>query len=295
MNNSSSNNPVYVVAVSGGIDSVVLLHILSRSVAAQRLVIAHFDHGIRDDSSQDRQFVSELAQQYGLRFAYGEGKLGKAASEDTARHARYAFLRDIKSTHQAEYIVTAHHEDDVLETAIINMLRGTGRKGLSSLRSHDDLYRPLLTTPKAHIAAYARNHGLNWHEDSTNVSTDYLRNHVRQHIMTKLTSESRDQLRHFVQQARRTNQEIDGLLDNHLYNISGAVDREWFTMLPHVVAKEFVAAWLRHFGIANFDRLTLERITVAAKTFISGKRLDINGRFVLQVSQDMVTIVPRSG
>jgi tRNA(Ile)-lysidine synthetase-like protein len=122
----------YVVAVSGGVDSVVLLDALSK-LPNLELVVAHLDHGIREDSIEDRRFVASLAASYGLVFEYGEGRLGSGASEATAREARYNFLRGVKMKHDAKAIITAHHQDDLIETAILNMLRGTGRKGLTSL------------------------------------------------------------------------------------------------------------------------------------------------------------------
>src|SRR5437764_343012 len=124
----------YVVAVSGGVDSVALLDMLARSDDL-KLVVAHFDHGIRKDSAKDRKFVEDLAKNYDLPFVYEEGHLGSGTSEAVARGARYDFLHRVKKSHGAQAIITAHHQDDVLETAIINLLRGTGRKGLTSLTS----------------------------------------------------------------------------------------------------------------------------------------------------------------
>ena len=100
----------YVVAVSGGVDSVVLLHMLAHRPDIE-LVVAHFDHGIRDYSVADAQFVKELADSYGLPFESRREKLGKQASEDLARSRRYAFLRSVADKHQAK-IMTAHHADD---------------------------------------------------------------------------------------------------------------------------------------------------------------------------------------
>ncbi len=287
-----SKQPVYVVAVSGGVDSVVLLDILAVRLPAHRLVVAHFDHGIRQDSAEDRHHVEQLAKKYGLAFMFDQGKLGSGASEAVARKARYDFLRQVKLASHAEYIVTAHHEDDVFETAILNLLRGTGRKGLSSLASNGELYRPLLATPKAHIRTYAGKHGLQWREDSTNSNPDYLRNYIRINIMPKFDAVARQRLRQLIGSARGVNVEIDSLLADqlHLQPAGDVLDRQWFIMLPHAVAREIVAAWLRRLGVADFDRQLLERITVAAKTYASGKRIDINGRYVIVVQSDRLFV-----
>ena len=124
----------YVLAVSGGVDSMVLLNLLQQQPDVQ-LTIAHFDHGIRTDSADDRRLVQAAARFYGLPVVYHEGQLGADASEATARQARYEFLRTVRLVANAKAIITAHHQDDVLETAILNMLRGTGRRGNRSFKS----------------------------------------------------------------------------------------------------------------------------------------------------------------
>lgn len=301
--NIDNGQTTYVVAVSGGVDSVVLLHILSSSrlVAGEgkpaRLIVAHFDHGVRPDSAADKHFVHGLARDYGLPFVSDAGRLGAGVSEAVAREARYKFLRHVMHASQAQAIVMAHHEDDVLETAILNLLRGTGRKGLSSLRTTEEIYRPLLRTPKAHIHTYARKHGLEWREDSTNADTTYLRNYVRLHIMPRFDGEARQKLRDIISQAEGHNQVIDALLADQLQvQVSGsALDRQWFIMLPHIVAREVVAAWLRKVGIRQFDRQLVERIVIAIKTYIPGKIVEVNRQFVVTIGKDEAVVsTPRT-
>ncbi len=132
----------YIVAVSGGIDSVSLLHALT-SDKSLHLIVAHFDHGIRDDSALDAKFVANLARELGLSFVTQRVKLGFEASEAVARKHRYKFLHRACIENNADAIVTAHHQDDVIETAIINTLRGTKRRGLISLKSTELIKRPL--------------------------------------------------------------------------------------------------------------------------------------------------------
>src|SRR5262249_18822874 len=153
-----------VVAVSGGVDSMTLLDVLAKQPDL-RLVVAHFDHGIRADSEQDRQLVQAAAERYGLPFVFDMGHLGPATSEAKARRARYDFLRRVQRSSGARAVVTAHHQDDVLETAMLNLLRGTGRRGLTSLNSRPGLERPLLDTPKWKIKDHALSARLNWRED----------------------------------------------------------------------------------------------------------------------------------
>lgn len=172
----------YVIGVSGGVDSVVLLDMLVHYELKlphyDELIVAHFDHGIRAESAGDAQFVRQLAGNYKLQFELGQAKLGIAASEDEARTARYNFLRQICKKYEA-HLVLAHHQDDVVETMIINLSRGTSWRGLISLRSTNTVFRPLLDMTKDDLKKYAEQHHLEWVEDSTNIDQTYLRNYVR--------------------------------------------------------------------------------------------------------------------
>lgn len=182
----------YVVAVSGGVDSVVMLHLLAQLKNVQ-LVVAHFDHGIRKDSRKDAQFVGELAKEYNLDFFSKRTELGEDASEEAARKARYTFLKEVQKEQNAKAIIVAHHADDVLETMIINIIRGTGWRGIGALRSEESITRSLLHLKKDEIYTYAKQHNLSWREDETNKDSKYLRNYVRLNITSKLSLDEKQQ------------------------------------------------------------------------------------------------------
>lgn len=281
----------YVVAVSGGVDSVALLHLLQNQ-PGYKFIVAHFDHGIRDDSAEDRRLVQALARQYQLPFVYEEGRLGPGTSEAEARDARYDFLRRAQAASAAEALMTAHHQDDVLETAIINILRGTGRRGLTALRSHHDLVRPLLDVPKRDLIAWAKSEGLIWHEDSTNQNLDYLRNYVRHRILPRFDDGARTRLWELINDLRFTNDELDYLLINQLQMQSeqGRLDRQYFLQLPYSVAREVIAAWLRAHGVNSFDSKTLERLVVAAKTGANGQRFDVRQGVSMVLEDDHLAL-----
>lgn len=281
----------YVIAVSGGVDSMVLLHLL-KAMPGLQLTVAHFDHGIRPDSRTDRLLVQKTTKGCGLPFVFAEGDLGKNASEDVARQARYAFLHDIRRRTGAAAVVTAHHQDDALETAILNMLRGTGRKGLSSLKSTDIVRRPLLHVPKADILRYAKEQGIIWHEDSTNQEDIYLRNYIRHRLLGRLEPKDREALHGHILAAHRTNKELEQLLDEYLewHADSGRLERKPFIMLPHKVALEVMAAWLRMNGVRNFDKKMLERLTRAAKIHTIGRVVPIHGTMNLKVGGELLAL-----
>jgi len=276
----------YIVAVSGGVDSVVLLDLM-RLYPDVKITVAHYDHGIRANSTADKVFVYDLTRRYKLPFVYDQGNLGVGASEAVARRARYAFLRRAATAIHADAIVTAHHQDDVLETAIINLLRGTGRKGLSSLTSGEGIIRPLLRVPKSEIIDYAKRHGLHWREDNTNDDTTYLRNHVRHNILPGWSEEDKRKLLAMSWQMQDLNSEIDDILR---LNLRPELQRSWFVLLPHRVATEVMAAWLRNQGIRDFDRVGIERLTVAGKTATAGKAIDITRGHRMVVGKDSLAL-----
>lgn len=284
----------YVVAVSGGVDSVALLHMLMQQPGL-KLTVAHYDHGIRPESKDDRAHVAKIAKSLGLPFVYDEGNLGSASSETMARDARYKFLHKVREMTGSKAIITAHHQDDRLETAIINLLRGTGRRGISALKDTDVIKRPLLHLSKHDLLAHAHHHGLKWREDSTNADTKYFRNYVRHKILSGLDNQTRQQLADIINNAGELNDQIDAMLINHLHTQPGRdrLDRHWFIMLPHSVARETMAMWLRNHDIRGFDQKMIERLVNAAKTYNHSQKADIDGSHVLLIKNDDLILQTR--
>ncbi|HSW65523.1 MAG TPA: tRNA lysidine(34) synthetase TilS [Bacillota bacterium] len=291
--NLQINPGKYIVAVSGGVDSMVLLDMLARAPGME-LIVAHYEHGIRTDSDDDRKLVQAAAAKHGLPFVYERGNLGPGASEAAAREARYAFLRRVRAEHAAHAIVTAHHQDDVIETAIINMVRGTGPKGLSALRSTDGMVRPLLDVPKTDLERYAQDRRLQWHEDSTNSDERYLRNYVRRRLMSRMSPEQRLALLRHIDQAASQNDEIGRLITNVRAGrvTAGHIGRGWFIQLPYDVSRTVLAETLREAG-AQFDRPGIHRLVVFMKTGALGKRADVDKTHYLEVGKNHIIVGSR--
>lgn len=230
-----------IVAVSGGIDSVVLLDQL-HTTSEYELVVAHVDHGMREDSADDEQFVESLATHYTLPYESVHLSLGSGASEESARDARYEWLRSIQKKYAAEAIVTAHHQDDVLETMIINMLRGTGWRGLCSLAEHSQTKRPLLAKSKAEIIAYAIEHNLQWRDDSTNENTKYLRNYVRYRYAQRMDAAMRKGFIALYEQQIVLKQEIGSEVASlqAVYGVDKTLSRHLLIMSGPDVAAEII-------------------------------------------------------
>ena len=287
----------YVVAVSGGVDSVVLLDMLAGEPELE-LVVAHFDHGIREDSSEDAKFVASLAKKYNLPFESERTELGLGASEAEAREARYRFLKRVQEKYHAVAIITAHHQDDLLETSIINMLRGTGHRGLHSLKNHEHLMRPLLHLNKVDVYEYAKNNSLKWREDSTNQDTNYLRNKVRLEVVPKSSEQWRQNMLDKISKAAevggRLDREIDQLVGQNMREGKAIVSRNWFVKLPHAIATEVVVAILRKLKISDIDKQLVERLTIQIKTAKPGKKLDIDKDLYVLMTKRSARITNRT-
>ncbi len=284
----------YIAAISGGVDSMVLLDVLAKKLPKDKLVIAHYDHGIRQDSKEDRLLVEKTTKEHGLIFEYTAANLGTGISEELARNKRYYYLNSIKNKYNADAIITAHHEDDLIETAIINFSRGTGRRGIASISSTASIVRPFLGYSKSEITTYAKANNISWREDSTNQDTDYLRNHIRLNVVNNLTRVQRQELLKYILRAKDLNTEIDNILTNllEIYSVNNKLDRLWYMSLDSSLATEVLAFWLRAKGIYEYDSSTLSRIEVALKVLAPGKKIDVFNFFSIHINKADLALEP---
>jgi tRNA(Ile)-lysidine synthase TilS/MesJ len=220
--------------------------------------------------------------------------LGEKASEAQARQARYDFLHQVREATGARAILTAHHADDVLETAVHNILRGTGRRGLSSLQNTVHIVRPLTGRTKAELRNYAVLNQLKWREDPSNQDPRYARNYLRHHVLPRLSKAERERLHRHIQKAHELNLAIDALLANYLHTQPSLqiLNRRSFIELPHAVAREVMAAWLRNNHV-TFDRKLLEQLVIAAKTMRIGKFMSLDKVHSLSITKDELALVRR--
>jgi tRNA(Ile)-lysidine synthase len=308
----------YVVAVSGGVDSVVLLHLLathwlseagpaaSSKVGPRRLQVAYFDHGIRSDTHLDRRLVNDIAAIHGLAFHTGFGRL-TSHSEDAQRRARYQFLAGVATSTGADAIITAHHLDDRQETSVLNVLRGTHRLGMapmsqqpSSEREHR-LIRPLLHVPKADLVSYAKHYRLPWREDSTNADLTLARNFVRRELLPLARQLAPNFDNHYltgIHAGDRLNQAIDrqysGWLRRHAIARSGEIVLAKLPLweLPHSSLLGLLAtAVLRLSPGSALTTKNLEQLARLTKTSPVGSQKTLPGGLRAIVGYDTVTLV----
>lgn len=189
-------------AVSGGADSMCLLHIMcSRKNIA--VACAHFNHCLRGaESDRDEQFVRRVCAELGVECFTDErdvaayAKSNSMGTEEAARKLRYDFLFAVADSWGADRIATAHNADDNAETVILNLARGAGLKGLCGIPPvRGRIIRPLLHTTREEIEQYLAEHGLEHVEDSSNAADDYSRNRIRHHIIPVLRMQNPDAVR----------------------------------------------------------------------------------------------------
>lgn len=277
-----------VVAVSGGVDSVVLLDFLDRMVVKDQLnfelIVAHFEHGIRKSSEEDLKLVQKIAKDLSLKFEFERGNLGEKASEEKAREARYNFLRRIAKKYDAK-IATAHHQDDLTETVLINLKRGTSWRGLAAMDSAD-IWRPFLGFTKAQILDYAKRRNLIWNEDETNSSDKYLRNRLRKK-MKNGDENLNSQIYDLWKKQIILKDEIDGEIIKIIPEIKTGnnYSRYFFVQISENVALEILRRIIIDETGEILTRSQLQNFWLNIKVIPAGKKMSLSGKNVVKFTK----------
>jgi tRNA(Ile)-lysidine synthase len=219
----------WVVALSGGCDSLVLLYLLRRFSPSLGLSLtaAHLDHAMRPDSAADARWVAGVCAAWEVPLV--SRRLDAApASEDAARRARYGFLRETARETGARWIATGHHADDQAETVLFRALRGTGLDGLGGIRAvtAGGLVRPLLPFWRREIETLARERGLRWRTDPTNLSLEPARNRIRHQLLPLAEAEIAPAARRNLVRLAALAREAEGVLEAAVRRAEGELVRE---------------------------------------------------------------------
>ncbi len=283
-----------IVAVSGGADSLALLHILNqlRHRARWQLHAATLDHGLRGQAgADDAAFVVQTCNAWGIPVTVGRADVPLLARqrgtgiEETARAARYDFLAATARANHARHIVTAHHADDQAETILLHLIRGSGLQGLTGMNfrlplpAHPDLtlIRPLLNITRREIEAYCAAHDLRSRHDSTNLDTAYLRNRIRLQTLPDLRQLNPQVDRALLQladiaavESDYISQQLAELVMPHARLEAGrvALDRGIFRQLHPALQRRFVRHAAQTLGAADAG---YEHITQAAALATRGE------------------------
>ena len=175
------------------------------------IIVAHIDHGTRKSSAEDADFVRQKCQELGVKFYETKLELGEGVSEELARKKRYEFLKTIQEK-EGGTLCTAHHLDDVLESIAINLIRGTGWRGLTPFYD-DELVRPFIISKmwKCDVLKFAGRHAVHYRQDPTNHETNYLRNRVREK-MTELDETTRADIIELFEKQNELRRKIEKLV-----------------------------------------------------------------------------------
>jgi tRNA(Ile)-lysidine synthase len=221
------------VAVSGGADSVCLLHVLHELAPRWnlRLTVLHLDHKLRgEESCQDAAFVRHLAAGFGLPFELGETDVAALCHEEgenleqAARAARLAFFRRFLDSDALDRVAVGHTRSDQAETVLFRFLRGSGSAGLAGIRpvTHDGIVRPLLDLERASVAEYLQARGIAWRHDSTNASRAFARNRIRHELLPQLIRDWNPTLTETLAHTARWAQAEESYWDGELARLAAA-------------------------------------------------------------------------
>jgi tRNA(Ile)-lysidine synthase len=218
---------VLVLAISWWVDSMALLSLVLWMHHREKIIVAHFDHSLRwDESNADRDLVANICKNKNIVFEVKRvdisllAKQEKMSIESMARRERYRFLESVRKKYNAQYVLTAHHMDDQIETAIFNLIRGSKLGGIHALSQLNEyIFRPLISTSKREIQEYATLHNIEYREDSSNNDTRYLRNHIRHVLLPEfkvINPEYQKSLQDFINYTKDLKDWIDNEVESWL-------------------------------------------------------------------------------
>ena len=248
-----------VVAVSGGPDSLALLSILREILPAVplHLTVAHFDHGWRADSEQDRDFVASMAAEWGFAFHTSRASSDTPRTEEAARSARYAFLRHVAGATESTAIALGHTQDDQVETLLLHLLRGSGARGLAAMRRRDgDLARPLLDFSRHELEAYLARLHLTPRHDPSNDDPRFTRNRLRQQLLPAIDAFD-PSARELLARTADILSEEDRYLEDQVARLpdSSATDRTVFARLPPALQRRVIRRLIPNAGFLEVEHI----------------------------------------
>lgn len=262
-----------VVAVSTGVDSMVLLDLLQRMPDHPRLVVAHVNHELRQQSVEEEAYLRQYCRQRGLELHVTHWKVADHPAtgvEAAGRQVRYHFFRQVKDAVGAQVVMTAHHGDDLAETMLMKLVRGGQLSQLVGIEADRPFYgatliRPLLPFTKNQLYAYARREKIKWYEDVTNRDLGIERNRFRHQILPALVKENPAVKRHLYDYHRDLaallafrNQQADALIQQISRGRSLLVAQ--YGRLNGVLREQVLLRWLNSQEVVDFNREQVRQV-----------------------------------
>jgi tRNA(Ile)-lysidine synthase len=272
----------YLVGVSGGRDSVMLLHWLFQ-LGYKNLVVCHLNHQLRGRSSQvDARFVRRLAEKYGAGFELRAANLRtlakreKTSIEAAARKARYSFFSNAAKRNRCQTIFLAHHADDLVETFLFNLTRGAGLTGLTAMRDISNrciegvdltIVRPLLSVWRSEIDKYIRKCDLAFREDSTNQNLAPTRNRIRHRIIPYLERNLGRNIRQNIWRTAMIAAEEEKWINKELPESTGEdLSLPGLRALPVALQRRAILKWLRAQSVSDVGFEVIENVRALLDT-----------------------------
>src|SRR6266496_477370 len=274
----------YLIGVSGGRDSVALLHWLV-DLGYRRLIVCHLNHQLRGRSSQaDSRFVEKLVAKWNKKivghidFKLGSAnvralaKRNKTSIETAAREARYSFFAKVAKRRRYRTLFLAHHADDLVETFLINLFRGSGSAGLAAMREISTrriedvdltIVRPLLSVWRDEIDSYVREHRLKFREDASNKNLAPLRNRIRHRVIPYLEKTLGRKIRQNIWRTAMITADEENWIDNQLpisANRDDHLSVRDFRGLPIALQRRAILKWLRAQNVSEIGFEVIERV-----------------------------------
>lgn len=305
-----------LIAVSGGVDSIVLLDLFANISEENNLAlkILHYNHRLRKDAETDEKFVLDLAAKYNIKAYSSSGDvLGYASAnglslEQAGRTLRYRYFENMAKNLNAQYIATAHTMDDSVETFFLNLFRGSGLTGLSGIPSSRQLsknlqiIRPLLRSKKEELIEYARARKLEWREDETNQMYNYTRNKIRLDLIPKLKNDYNPSVIDVINRASKIFSGADEFIKKHIAttlknyvkkknNNRFSINISLLKSLDDFLQGEIIqSAVTTIFKTQNLNMQTIDRIVSLMDSPI-GSRVEISNRIITFKDRDRLIFV----
>ncbi|MEP6698864.1 MAG: tRNA lysidine(34) synthetase TilS [Verrucomicrobiota bacterium] len=294
----------YLIGVSGGRDSIALLHALSE-LGYGRLVVCHLNHQLRGRASgADARFVQRFAAGYDVELVVESidvralAATKKMSVETAARHARYSFFARIAKRKRCRTVFLAHHADDLAETLLINLFRGAGGAGLSGMREiatrridgvELTIVRPFLDVWRSEIDEYVRRHRLKFREDASNQDLTPLRNRVRHRIIPYIEKQFGRKVRPSLWRAAAIAADEREWMDECVQREqpeAEQLDAGKLRVQPRALQRRIIQKWLQFHAVENLDFELIERVRALLDPTLRPARTNLpRGRYVRRRAQ----------
>lgn len=291
-----------LLATSGGMDSMVLVHLFQK--LNLNFALAHCNFQLRgNESDEDEKFVVAYAKQSNIDFFVTKfdtsnySEENKLSTQVAARNLRYNWFNEISAQENFDYIITAHHADDVAETFLINLSRGTGLDGLTGIPSQNgNIIRPMLPFSRKEIENYVSENNLQWREDSSNASDKYLRNKIRHQIIPvfKEINDSflhsfQNTLDHLNQEQSLVNDAVQMVYEKVVSEEKGQLKIDLSVLLQYENYKAYLYQWLNKYGFSAWNDVYNLIEAQSGKQILSEKFILLKDRGFLILSKKEIT------